>query len=281
MLCVEHVLLKRGWSPYFWRNSKSLKNGINIKKTSLRAVASNQSSSNKSKHTVASLTNVSQLDLNTVKRISALLATVFYVPSSFPAFTPLLSALYGYLITWNICKTLVLCGGNAACMIAVDNGLDQVCQHESRSAIASWSSFSSRFIAGMGTVHMVQLYGIMAEALKCNPGTPFALVANMAVQPDLQGRGIGRSLMSACEEVVRTTFKPKPPGMLLLVYKDNEAAISLYKSEGYRECASWVDPNWLEDAERGRIGRPRRLLFVKEFQTYENCRLIPQDIIIA
>ena len=57
-------------------------------------------------------------------------------------------------------------------------------------------------------------------------------------------------------------FKPQ---CLPQVYRSNSHAVSLYRSEGFEECAEWVDPSWLEDAEKGRLGEERRLLFYKEF----------------
>ncbi len=119
-------------------------------------------------------------------------------------------------------------------------------------------------VAGVGTVQMIELNGKMAAALRAQPGTPFALVANFAVQPTLRGRGIGRTLLRACEQTVRERFVPLPRSMLLLVYRDNPVAIQLYKSHGFVECSEWIDPAWLEDAEKGRLGNSKRLLFVKD-----------------
>jgi len=47
------------------------------------------------------------------------------------------------------------------------------------------------------------------------------------------------------------------------VHRSNNHAVSLYRSEGFEECVKWVDPAWLADAEKGRLGEERRLLFFK------------------
>ena len=121
-------------------------------------------------------------------------------------------------------------------------------------------------LAGMGTVHMVQLTGMMAKAMQATPASCFALIANMAVQPGLRGRGIGRRLLNSCEQRARECFRPRPRALLLLVYRSNSSAAELYRSEGFQECESWMDPAWLEDAEKGRIGDERRMLFYKELE---------------
>ena len=153
----------------------------------------------------------------------------------------------------------------------------------------------------MGTIHMVMLSGQMAKAMQAPKNSCFALIANMAVHPKARGKGIGRALLRSCEQRAET-FRPRPQALLMLVgsfyplanldshlpspflpagqledpftsprclpqvYRSNRHAVSLYRSEGFEECAEWVDPSWLEDAERGRLGEERRLLFYKEFK---------------
>jgi hypothetical protein len=81
----------------------------------------------------------------------------------------------------------------------------------------------------------------MAKAMKVKAGTSYALVANMAVLPEWRGQGLARNLLAACEAVTLLRFRPRPAGLLLLVHRDNTAAISLYTSMGY-EQTEWMDP---------------------------------------
>jgi ribosomal protein S18 acetylase RimI-like enzyme len=100
------------------------------------------------------------------------------------------------------------------------------------------------------------------KCIDCAPGTPFVIVTNMSVSERHRGRGLGRQLLHAALEAAQAQFRPAAQLLVLMVYQDNDAAVALYRSSGFRET-SWVDPRWLRDAERGRVGRPRRLLMVK------------------
>lgn len=54
----------------------------------------------------------------------------------------------------------------------------------------------------------------------------------LAVEPDLQGRGLGRALLRAVEDWLRARTIPK---LMLLVRPDNEKVRGFYQSEGYAE----------------------------------------------
>lgn len=54
----------------------------------------------------------------------------------------------------------------------------------------------------------------------------------LAVEPDLQGRGLGRALLRAVEDWLRARAIPK---LMLLVRPDNEKVRGFYASEGYVE----------------------------------------------
>jgi ribosomal protein S18 acetylase RimI-like enzyme len=60
-------------------------------------------------------------------------------------------------------------------------------------------------------------------------------VAQVAVDPDFQGHGIGRKLMKQAEEMA---LKKGFNAVALHVRKDNEKAIGLYKSMGYKKVGS-------------------------------------------
>ncbi|KAF5827518.1 hypothetical protein DUNSADRAFT_502 [Dunaliella salina] len=62
------------------------------------------------------------------------------------------------------------------------------------------------------------------------------------------------------------SFQQEPEGIALMVYKDNLAAIRLYQRTGWYE-SEWMDPQWLEDAERNRPRiRPARRLYFKPWK---------------
>jgi ribosomal protein S18 acetylase RimI-like enzyme len=103
------------------------------------------------------------------------------------------------------------------------------------------------------------------EAIDCKPGTPFIIVTNMAVSEPYRGKGIGRQLMTAAIDQALAQFKPSAELLVLMVYLDNKTALGLYRSFGFIDTR-WVDPRWLSDAERSRVGQPRRLLLVKKLQ---------------
>jgi len=70
-------------------------------------------------------------------------------------------------------------------------------------------------------------------------------IATIGVDPRYQRRGIGRTLLHACEE------KTKMPRMKLTVRMSNDGAISLYEKEGYRSVDIWK--RYYNDGEDGLV----------------------------
>lgn len=65
------------------------------------------------------------------------------------------------------------------------------------------------------------------------PSQGFSWIATIAVLPSYRGKGIGRALLLACEEQLKT------PRVRLSVRATNQAAIHLYEQEGYRTTDIW------------------------------------------
>ncbi|GBF94339.1 hypothetical protein Rsub_06961 [Raphidocelis subcapitata] len=111
----------------------------------------------------------------------------------------------------------------------------------------------------------------VAAAAGCHRGAPFAMVTNMTVVPEWRRRGVARQLLSSCNVTATCRLAERPHFVALLCYRGHEPAYNLYSSFGFVPT-SWVDPLWKEDAERSRIGKPRRLLMVKSLR----ASVVPQ-----
>ena len=77
------------------------------------------------------------------------------------------------------------------------------------------------------------------------PSQGLAWIATIGVDPSYQRRGIGRSLLLACEGQI------KLPRVRLTVRISNTGAISLYEQEGYRTCDIWKE--YYSDGEDGLV----------------------------
>lgn len=73
-------------------------------------------------------------------------------------------------------------------------------------------------------------------------GTDIARIYSLAVDPDCQGRGIARTLLTRLEAAAAERGARR---MRLEVRVDNRAALALYRSGGYRDFA--VYRNYYED----------------------------------
>eukprot|EP00882_Tetradesmus_deserticola_P009773 GHRQ01010325.1.p1 GENE.GHRQ01010325.1~~GHRQ01010325.1.p1 ORF type:complete len:190 (+),score=44.36 GHRQ01010325.1:796-1365(+) len=116
---------------------------------------------------------------------------------------------------------------------------------------------------GVVNVTLMQASDNISAVASCKPGTPFAMITNMAVTPAMRRRGIAHQLMQAAIRTSILQLDYSPAFALLLAYKYYEPAIRLYAQWGF-EATSWEDPLWKRDAEKGRLGRQRRIMMVKQ-----------------
>jgi ribosomal protein S18 acetylase RimI-like enzyme len=68
----------------------------------------------------------------------------------------------------------------------------------------------------------------------------------VAVDPAHQGKGLGRTIMSAVEDWLRAAGLPK---LQLLVRRENAKAIGFYQSLGFEESTSVMLAKWLDGPE--------------------------------
>lgn len=68
----------------------------------------------------------------------------------------------------------------------------------------------------------------------------------VAVDPNRQGKGLGRSIMAAAEDWLRAAGVPK---LQLLVRRENAKAGAFYQSLGYDESTSVMLAKWLDGRE--------------------------------
>ena len=76
-----------------------------------------------------------------------------------------------------------------------------------------------------------QMFGFVAGDPR--PSQGFSWIATIGVLPDYQRKGIGRTLLHACEAQIKT------PRLRLSVRASNQAAINLYEQEGYLSIDVW------------------------------------------
>ncbi|KAG2430765.1 hypothetical protein HYH02_013604 [Chlamydomonas schloesseri] len=107
----------------------------------------------------------------------------------------------------------------------------------------------------------------VVEATGAPEGCEYALLTGLAVAPSQRRRGVASALLAVAEQEARrvpSSGRRRPPALLaLLVSKLNMAGRRLYERNGYEEAEDWVDARWEQDAEKGRIGKPRRLLLFR------------------
>jgi len=83
------------------------------------------------------------------------------------------------------------------------------------------------------------------------PSQGFSWIATIGVLPTYQHKGIGRSLLHACEAQLST------PRVRLSVRASNQVAINLYEQEGYRTIDIWKA--YYNDGENAIVmEKPRR-----------------------
>ncbi|GLC60072.1 hypothetical protein PLESTB_001570200 [Pleodorina starrii] len=105
----------------------------------------------------------------------------------------------------------------------------------------------------------------VAAATGTAEGSLYGLLTGIAVAPAHRRRGIASELLEAAARAAVGRLPP-PALLALLVARTNTAAIRLYVRQGYEEQSAWVDTRWQEEAERGKVGKPRRLLMAKRLQ---------------
>ncbi|PNH10377.1 hypothetical protein TSOC_002918, partial [Tetrabaena socialis] len=93
-------------------------------------------------------------------------------------------------------------------------------------------------------------------------GADYVLITGLAVDPGQRRRGIASQLLAEAALVAAARLAA-PAVLALLVARTNTSAVRLYAQQGFQEQTSWIDTRWKEEAERGKVGKPRRLLLAK------------------
>jgi ribosomal protein S18 acetylase RimI-like enzyme len=84
-----------------------------------------------------------------------------------------------------------------------------------------------------------QMIGFIASDVR--PAESMAWIATLGVLPEHRGRGIGRTLLQACEQRLDVRR------VQLNVRKSNQIAIQLYQASGYQRSGIW--PTYYQDGE--------------------------------
>jgi len=93
-----------------------------------------------------------------------------------------------------------------------------------------------------------EMVGFIAGDIR--PGQGLAWIATLAVLPAFRGRGIGKALLQACEELLEVSH------IRLNVRTSNRVAIRLYEETGYQKAGLWHD--YYEDGEDALVMQKKR-----------------------
>ncbi len=117
--------------------------------------------------------------------------------------------------------------------LMTDADLDEIMLIEKIAYPHPWSlgNFQDCLKSGYYACVLEELGNIIGYALMSS-GAGEAHVLNICLQPDLQGKGLGRGLLHALEAEARNR---RVDMMLLEVRASNTKAISLYESMGFNE----------------------------------------------
>jgi ribosomal protein S18 acetylase RimI-like enzyme len=103
-------------------------------------------------------------------------------------------------------------------------------------------------VVRLKAVELGQMIGFAAGDQR--PSDGLSWVATIGVLPDHRRRGVGRSLLRACEAKLKT------PRVRLSVRASNEGAIRLYENEGYQRVDVWQ--GYYNDGEAAMVMEKRR-----------------------
>jgi ribosomal-protein-alanine acetyltransferase len=93
-----------------------------------------------------------------------------------------------------------------------------------------------------------EMVGFIASDIR--PGQGVAWIATLAVLPNFRGRGIGKALLRACEDLLKVSQ------IRLNVRASNRVAIRLYEETGYQKAGLWKD--YYEDGEDALVMQKER-----------------------
>ena len=93
-----------------------------------------------------------------------------------------------------------------------------------------------------------EMVGFIAGDIR--PGQGVAWIATLAVLPEVRGRGIGKALLRACEDLLEVSQ------IRLNVRVSNRVAIRLYEETGYQKAGLWKD--YYEDGEDALVMQKER-----------------------
>jgi len=97
--------------------------------------------------------------------------------------------------------------------------------------------------------HNGRMVGFIAGDIRDHEGVSW--IATIGVLPEFRGQGIGRKLLEACEERLPTE------SIRLCVRASNEAAIRMYRMNGYDIANKWS--RYYEDGEDALVMEKIRL----------------------